>query len=114
MNCTHASINFGTMGCRHCGMSLEAIERDRWIPTTERFPRYPRLEDKETFLHVVLGFFDGEMEIGYLTEDHERWSNLYGSQPLCFSDGRCRLTHWRELPDPPRPDPSLPVRGGEE
>lgn len=100
MTCQHQRLDHARLTCSDCGMTLEQIHRDRWIPTTERLPRQAYTDDNGSYAFPVLGYYEGDIEKGFITEDG-KWSDYYHHTDLQYRDGSWRLTHWRELPDPP-------------
>lgn len=74
-----------------CRMGMEALERARWIPCSERMP-------EENNRWVLCLCVSGAMEV--LKFDYTMW-NWDAQYP-----GRCYMenyvTHWMPLPEPPK------------
>ena len=69
-----------------CRMGMEALERTRWIPVSERLP-----EDGETVLTYKNGQFD------VLKYEMRRNGWICGG----WFWSRATVTHWMPLPEPP-------------
>lgn len=69
-----------------CRMGVEALKRQKWIPTAERLP-----EDEE----MVLTYKNGVMEV----QEYEAGRNGWIHGGWFWSLGT--VTHWMRLPEPP-------------
>ena len=69
-----------------CRMGMEALERQRWIPVSERLPN-----DGE----FVLTYKNGQFEV----QEYEKRRNGWISGDWFWS--LCTVTHWMPLPEPP-------------
>ena len=72
-----------------CQMGMEALERTRWIPCSERLPN-----DGE----FVLAYKNGQFEV----QEYEKRRNGWISGGWFWS--LCTVTHWMPLPKPPKED----------
>ena len=74
--------------------AADVVERPRWIPITERLPKYG---------DWVLGI--GKRK-GYYVCEYRGLSHFYsGDEPWFSSKGRAvNVTHWMPLPEPPKED----------
>jgi hypothetical protein len=73
-----------------CRMGMEALERTRWIPCSERLP-----EDSVKKVHVFVPHCHGDIvDVGrYLGADGWVLEGWHLPQ--------CAVTHWMPLPEPP-------------
>lgn len=73
-----------------CRMGMEALERTRWIPVSERLPEEPGkyLCCVKSYLFPKTGILD------MLWYKDGSWTDSYD----CCAD---RVTHWMAIPEPP-------------
>jgi len=70
-------------------MAIEALERTRWIPVSERLPT-------KSNIYAVL-FDDSTCGMKWYYEETLLWSPKYDKDYLRF----LTVTHWMPLPEPP-------------
>lgn len=73
-----------------CRMGMEALERSRWIPCSERLP-----DDYGKYLVCVeSAAFPGATNVTIWVYDGDGWKYEYVRVP--------NITHWQPLPEPPK------------
>lgn len=70
-----------------CRMGMEALERTRWIPCSERLP-----EDED----LVLTYKNGHIEV----QEYEKRRNGWISGGWFWA--LATVTHWMPIPEPPK------------
>lgn len=80
-----------------CRMGMEALERTRWIPCSERIPKTCK---DTSYLAYIPGF--GAVDIADYHPDVDDWTFM--GMPIT-------VTHWRELPGPPEEENDETIDG---
>lgn len=81
----------------------------KWFPIEDGFPenRVEQREGNEKMVHAVLCYIPGGTggPIMFLTPWNGRWVYVNTHQELLLAEElfRARVTHWAELPAPPKP-----------
>lgn len=71
-----------------CRMGMEALERTRWIPCSER---PPEICESTSYLAYIPSF--GAVDIADYSPDVDEWAFM--GMPIT-------VTHWMPMPEPPR------------
>lgn len=74
-----------------CRMGMEALERTRWIPCSERLP-----EEKGCYLVAVKHWFDGKPVTREAFWNGADWLSCEKRVEITP-----RVTHWMPMPEPP-------------
>lgn len=97
-----------------CRMGMEALERTRWIPVTERLPEEleavnivwknnnpePYYENIKGKAFVATGYYySGKWY--WFSAVCEDYLKEYGKCPMDLVDEGINITHWMPLPEPP-------------
>ena len=97
-----------------CRMGMEALERTRWIPVTERLPEEleavnivwknnnpePYYENIKGQAFVATGYYySGKWY--WFSAVCEDYLKEYGKCPMDLVDEGINITHWMPLPEPP-------------
>lgn len=70
-----------------CRMGMEALERTRWIPCSERLPE---ICESTSYLAYIPSF--GAVDIADYSPDVDEWTFM--GMPIT-------VTHWMPMPEPP-------------
>lgn len=73
--------------CRDLGLVREALERQRWIPCSERLPKVCK---DTSYLSYIPSF--GAVDIADYHPDVDEWTFM--GMPIT-------VTHWMPMPEPP-------------
>lgn len=83
-----------------CRMGMEALERTRWIPCSERLPKVCK---DTSYLSYIPSF--GVVDIADYHPDVDEWTFM--GMPIT-------VTHWMPLPEPPEEGDCKGVKGATE
>lgn len=75
-----------------CRMGMEALERTRWIPCSERLP-----EERGCYLVAVKHWYDGKSVTREAFWNGADWLSCEKRMEITP-----RVTHWQPLPKPPK------------
>lgn len=82
-----------------CIARIESIEpAQRWIPVTERLPR-----EKHPVQVCYVGYNTGKVRSDMVACRHDCVWCYWEGEPV--EECKVRITHWRELPEPPKEEP---------
>lgn len=78
-----------------CRMGMEALERQKWIPCSERLPEICEINGEMVDYQIFCSDFGdcGRADIGNYFPDAKEW--LWMGVPVT-------VTHWMPLPEPPK------------
>lgn len=77
-----------------CRMGMEALERTRWIPCSERRP-----EESGCYLVAVKRWYDGKTVTKAAIWNEVDWLSY---EKRIMIEITPRVTHWMPLPEPPK------------
>ena len=78
-----------------CRMGMEALERTRWIPVSERLP-----EERGCYIVAVKHWYDGKPVAREAFWNGADWLSCEKRMEITP-----RVTHWQPLPEPPKEVP---------
>lgn len=76
-----------------CRMGMEALERTRWIPCSEKLPEEWIDNDDNTYINYLIYMpYLKAADVGVYNGDEESW---------LFRGVEVKVSHWMPLPDAP-------------
>lgn len=84
-----------------CRMGMEALERTRWIPCSERLP-----EERDCYIVAVKHWCDGKPVTREAFWNGADWLSCEKKVEITP-----RVTHWQPLPEPPKEENDETIDG---